>query len=143
MTPVLAYLDANAIIQSVEVDGRPLASLTRHVEQGALRLHTSELTLAEVLVKPLREGAANLIRLYEGLLTPSEALSVLPITREILRASAELRAGVGNKGPDAIHVATALSASCSVFISSDARLRLPEGMTRLDTDAATLWNLGA
>ncbi|ODT52424.1 MAG: hypothetical protein ABS59_09035 [Methylobacterium sp. SCN 67-24] len=138
--PFLAYLDANAIIQFIEVDGTPFASLMRHVEAGALYLFTSELTLAEVLVKPLRDELVALIELYERLLTGSEKLAVLPVTRAVLRSSAEVRANAGNKGPDAIHIATALSASCNLFISSDARLRLPSSMTRLDIDAAAVWS---
>jgi len=140
---VSVYLDANAIIQSIETDGAPLAMLMSHVERGGVSLFTSELSLAEVLVRPLKEGQDQLVELYERLLAPQERLSVLPISRAILRSSAEIRAMLGNKGPDAIHVATARATSCTLFVSSDTRLRLPDGMTRMEPAGVAQWEPSA
>ena len=54
------------------------------------------------------------------------------IDRAVLRRSAEIRATLGNKGADAIHIATALLADCSILLSSDQRLRLPSSLTQIE-----------
>jgi hypothetical protein len=45
---------------------------------------TSELTLAEVLIKPLESGRHDIAALHEELLQSSEHLNVVPIDRAIL-----------------------------------------------------------
>lgn len=107
-----------------------------------LTLHTSELTLAEVLVDPIKLGDSARASAYIDLLKTDEWLEVMPITREILIRSSEVRAGIGNKLPDAIHVATAAACSCNVLLSSDRRLRLPEGIKQIrleDAEDLDLW----
>jgi len=51
---------------------------------------------------------------------------MVELTREQLRAAAQLRAVTGAKTPDALHLASALSASCGTFLTNDRRLpRIP------------------
>ncbi|HSZ59707.1 MAG TPA: hypothetical protein VK797_28950 [Tepidisphaeraceae bacterium] len=53
------YLDANVFIYAVEGFagvGAKLTTLFQRFDRGELQAVTSELTLAEVLVKPLRDG---------------------------------------------------------------------------------------
>lgn len=88
---------------------------------------TSELTLCEVLVAPLRAGHQRLAARYEHLLSRGRGLRVAPIDRGILRTAARLRATTAAKTPDAIQLASALAASCSAFVTNDRRLRsLPQ-----------------
>lgn len=82
---------------------------------------TSELTLAEVLVKPIRENNAGLRDQYERILRTSRVLTVLPITRDVLVAAATLRAGSSLKLPDAIHAATSIAANCTTHLTNDHR----------------------
>ena len=130
----LAYLDTNAIIRFVEGEGDLLDDLLARVQRSSLRLYTSEFTLAEVLVAPLRDERTELIDIYESILSVGGDLEVVPVDRDVLRESARVRATLGNRGPDAIHIATAIRCECTVFISSDLRLQLPEAMRRLSAD---------
>lgn len=135
------YLDANAIIRFVETDDDLFDSLLDHTRDGETRLYTSEFTLAEVLVLPLRENNTELLSVYETLFGVVNEIDIIPVDRAILRRSAELRATLGNKAPDAIHSATAALAGCSVFISSDLRIHLPDGMRRIDAEAVREMNI--
>lgn len=125
------YVDANALIYFGE--GHPtLGEAARAVfEQAAkdkLWLVTSELTIAEVLVLPFKARQDAMVTAYLEALSPRRYLAVLPVDRAILIASAKLRAETGNKLPDAIHLSTAASAHCTVFLSEDRRLRAPDGL---------------
>jgi predicted nucleic acid-binding protein len=124
------YLDANFFIYALEamapwarVAGEVLASL----DGGQLAAVTSELSLAECLVKPLELGRADVAGAYLELLKDHRFLSVTPVTREILIEAARLRGLSRIKLPDAIHAATALQKGCSSFLTNDDRLRI-EGL---------------
>jgi predicted nucleic acid-binding protein len=132
--PTSIYLDANAVIRFIEGENDGLIFLLESSAIDPLHLYTSELTLAEVLVGPLKRGQQKLVGLYEAFLISDDTLTVVPVDRAVLRASAEVRAILGNKGPDAIHVATAVRAACSVFISSDDRIKLPDGIKQVRID---------
>ena len=80
---------------------------------------TSDLTLAEVLVKPFRENNVAWQRTYQEALQPSVNLKLLPISRAILIAAAQVRAQSLIKLPDAIHAATAQQVSCGSFLTND------------------------
>jgi predicted nucleic acid-binding protein len=119
------YLDSNIIIFSVE-EGNPwsdqLRVLFRSIDQGALQAFTSELTIAEVLAKPMALGARDLIEKYDQLLATDSVVKVVPVDRTVLRAAAELRAQIGTKLLDAIHVATARLHACNLFLTQDQDL---------------------
>src|SRR5256885_13644879 len=72
-------------------------------------LVTSTLTLLEVLVVPYRSGDHLLAGRYEALLTQSRGVHVADISRDHLRAAAELRAATGVKTPDSLQVVAALA----------------------------------
>jgi predicted nucleic acid-binding protein len=130
----VAYLDTNAVIRFIESQDSGLLFLFEQAAADVLHLVTSELTLAEVLVGPLKDGDRQLATIYETFLTGDEILEVKPVDREVLRRSAEVRATLGNKGPDAIHIATALAANCTLLFSSDQRLKLPNGLVQVELD---------
>ena len=123
------YLDAVTIIYTVESSEsfQELRSLWQWVSSGDVFVFTSELTLLEVLVQPLRNGNADLVSLYENLLLETE-LRLMPVTQPILRAAAELRSHANLKTPDAIHVATALEAGCDVLLTNDRDLSRVSGL---------------
>ena len=92
------------------------------VDRGELSAVTSELTLAEVLVKPLREHNATLAERYHRRLTSGPTLEVHPVSRTVLSRAAALRAGYPSiKLPDAIHAATATLRGCTTLITNDTR----------------------
>ncbi|KQT85350.1 hypothetical protein ASG48_08890 [Aurantimonas sp. Leaf443] len=135
MTDAPVYLDANALIEAVEGADAALMMTIGALRKAGREIVTSELSLAEVLVKPIQEANDGLCRLYERLIVESGLVTPCPVDRDILRLCAQTRARDGGKLPDSIHVATALRAGCTVIVSSDKRLRLPDGLRRIETAA--------
>jgi predicted nucleic acid-binding protein len=122
------YIDANVFIFAAESHPTfaPAAQeILSKLGQGNMVGITSELTLAELLVVPLRQGNRQAIETYKGMLGQSSAIRMVPITRSILREAPVIRAKSGQKLPDAIHLATALNAKCTVIVSQDQTLRAP------------------
>lgn len=133
------YLDAAPIIYSVETHSKyfPLlepAWQTAHARNTPFL--TSELSLLEVLVAPLRAKDAKLLGAYEGVLASSD-IQLVPVTKEVLRVAARLRAEITTlRTPDAIHAASALFAGCSMFICNDAGFKRVPGLPVLMLDEA-------
>jgi len=126
----LIYVDTSPVIYSVEKtpDFYPLLlPLWQAAESGQIELVTSELTLLEVLVVPLRQKDMVLINAFERALTAAET-ELAPITIDILRDAAQLRAETNLKTPDAIHAATALARGCVQFITNDPAFRRVTGL---------------
>lgn len=116
------YVDANIVIYAVEQGNPWSANLRRFfdaVDRQQIRGLTSELTLAEVMAKPIKIGALELINTYEAFLGANSTLQVVPIDRSILRSAAALRGQLGIKLLDAIHAATASHYDCELFFSND------------------------
>ena len=121
-----AYLDANCFIYSVErIDPYRgiLDTLWQAVSAGQFTVITSELTLLEVLVKPLKVGDAATAARFRTVLQRSPDVRMLPITQSILEEAANLRATMSFKTPDALHAATALLHDCELFVSNDNAFR--------------------
>jgi predicted nucleic acid-binding protein len=131
------YLDTNIVISVVEAAGR-LAEMqiqfVSGVDGAAIEALTSELTFAECLVKPFANRNVMVVEAYLLFLNGRRNFPVLPIDWHILTVAARLRTELGVKLPDAIHIATAQSAACTVFLTNDRGIRLPEGMK------LNLWN---
>jgi predicted nucleic acid-binding protein len=127
----LVYVDANCVIYRVEMIQPYLAAsqpLWDALDANLQDVVTSELSLLEVLVKPIRLGDAVLEGLFTGTLYGTPGLSSIPITQRILREAAQLRANTGLKTPDAIHAATALTVGCSLFVTNDSAFRRVPGL---------------
>lgn len=92
------------------------------IDAGRLAAATSALTLLEVLAVPLRHGDVALARRYETLLSRGRGLTLVDVSRAVLRDAAALRAVTGMRTPDAIQVATALQAGCTAFLTNDRAL---------------------
>lgn len=117
------YFDTAPIIYSVEkhIEYWPvMKALWVDSDASQFRLITSELTLLETLVQPVRDGKAELAMDYEVFLSD---FSLIPIATSILRTATELRAHLNLKTPDAIHAATALNSGCDYIIANDTAFR--------------------
>ncbi len=126
------YLDANFFIPFVEGSSLNLHRFFMSAVSDGVEFVTSELTLLETLAGAEKTGNPRLPMLYEAILSPNDdLLDVHPIDRSILRRAARGRTAPGNKTPDAIHVATAIETGCEVFVSSDHKLRVPDGMRKV------------
>lgn len=140
--PPRVYLDANVFVAAFESVGAHSDHawwILHAIESGKIVGATSEMTLAEILVKPLETGATELAAGYESMIASSGGFEVRPVSRDILIKAAGLRAHrTSTKLPDAIHIATAQTSSCTFFVSDDHRLPLPDDMTLLPVNPFTL-----
>jgi predicted nucleic acid-binding protein len=105
-----------------------LRPLFRAADAGERLLVTSGITLLEVLVRPYRLGDTALAERYEALLSRSRGLTLVDLSRSVLRAAAQLRAVHGIATPDALQVAAALSTRCGSFLTNDRRIPELPGM---------------
>lgn len=127
-----AYLDANVFIYAVE-EVAPWFRIVRPVIEGlgtgAVAAVTSAITLAEVLVRPLRDGDERAQRAFARTVCTHGGLVVVPVSRAVLVEAARLRAASPLlKLPDAIHAATARLHGCAVLLTNDVRLRAAPGI---------------
>ena len=125
------YVDTNAVIyfvEKIEPYRSASAPLWDALDAGTQEVITSDLTLLEVLVKPLKMGDIALAAVYRNLLLGTLGLTSLSIDRGILEAAAGIRAALGMKAPDAIHAATALAGKAAMFVTNDSRFKLVSGL---------------
>ncbi len=119
------YLDTPPLIYSVEKNpeySNLMDDLWVAADRGDVEIVTSELTLLETLVQPVREDDEALIKAYEELLLSSD-VRIVPISTPILREAVNLRATFNFRTPDAIHAATAALSGCDHLISNDVAFR--------------------
>ncbi len=131
------YLDANIFIYAVE--GFPKYSMLCReilvaIDESIIHAVTSELTVAEVLVRPMRDANIAAVSVYEELLQNRPSLNLMPISRSVLQQAAGLRAQLNGKLPDAIHIATALQCGADLILTADRSLKVPASIkcTNLD-----------
>ncbi len=116
------YLDTNIIIYAVE--GLPhyaakVQPLLDAMDAGEVFAVSSELTLAEVLIEPLKAQNTAIQQTYRSFLTSTAVFEVVPVSRAILEEAAQWRATTKLKLPDAIHLATSLRNGCDSFLTND------------------------
>ena len=124
-------IDTAIFIHLIEEDARyiPLIlPLFEQADSGKRDLVTSAITLLEVLVVPYRVGNVRLADRYELLLTRSRGVRMIDVTRDQLRAAAQLRAATGVKTPDALQMVSALGAGCRVLLTNDRGLPSVPGL---------------
>lgn len=128
MTERPVYLDTNIIIYAFESnDALAKALLKLILSASSTRrafLATSELSLAELVVEPLRSDNSRLTSVYENLTLGNAFIRIGTVSREVLWNAVLLRAADKTlRLPDAIHVSTAFLFGCSRFLSGDRGLK--------------------
>lgn len=108
------------------------AALTRQVleavEGGSCQAVSSELTLLEILVRPLQKELQDVADEYELLLSSFPNFSLEPISKDIILQAAKIRACHGLRTPDAIVTATAIAAGASLLVTNDRHLSKVPGI---------------
>jgi predicted nucleic acid-binding protein len=84
---------------------------------------TSQLTLAECLVKPYQTGSKPSVNIYEQTIRPRRWLTIVPVSREVLVEAAKTRAKLLTKLPDAIHIASFRLQRADVLLTNDHRIK--------------------
>lgn len=126
------YIDAQIIIYTVDKEPNfwpRLQPLWQAVQSGSIELVTSELTMLECLVIPLRHQNTTREAAYHTYFN-GQTVQFFPIDRTILFEAAQLRASIQRlRTPDSLHVATAIGAGCTTLLTNDACLRQIPGIS--------------
>ena len=127
----VVYLDTNVFVYAVE-GVEPYASalrpLVEAIAAGEQQAVTSEITLAEVLVRPLRESDTVRQAEFDVAVRTRGGLTVVPVSRPVLVEAARLRALTRLKLPDAVHAATARQSGCEAFLTNDTGIAAVPGV---------------
>ena len=118
------YVDANAWIYAREPEPKwdELRLFFASAREGNWKLVTSELSLAETLVWPIKNRDRRAQSEFLADLESAPHLVLMPVSRPILIEAATLRATRGLEMPDAIHAASAKLSRCSHFLTGDEEL---------------------
>jgi uncharacterized protein len=122
----LVLLDTTVWIYHLEQHpefGVAAGKIIAALRAGTILGVSSELTLLELTVKPLRLERQNVADEYELLLSNFPNLTLEPISRDILLRAASLRASHRLRTPDAIQLATGLEVGATLAITNDAGWR--------------------
>jgi predicted nucleic acid-binding protein len=99
--------------------GEAAGYVIEQLEAGKFPGIASELTLLDLIVKPLQLGRQDAADEYETLLSHFPNLELVPISRAILVEAAALRARSRLRTPDAIQLATGLHSGATLAITND------------------------
>ena len=118
------FWDTNLFIYLFE-DYKSLSKKTEELRRKMLsrgdQLLTSTLTIGEVLVKPMEQGATAICDRYEHAITTTAV--VIPFDLKAARIYASLRRDRTLRAPDALQLACAGSAGVDLFVTNDMRLQ--------------------
>jgi predicted nucleic acid-binding protein len=137
LTGKVVGLDTAPLIYFIEQNPKDISTVREFfssLNRKEFRVITSTLTLTEVLVHPLRNGNVNLARQYQDILLNQDYLTVFPVSSEIAKLAAELRATKNLRTPDAIQIATAILNGADFFLTNDMGLRNISNLTLLILD---------
>lgn len=126
------YFDANPIIYFIEQNADFADAVTPIFEllgEGAILAYTSEFSLTEILIKPIRDELPDVIHAHKELLLDPELFTLTKATRETFLQAAQLGGKLSMRTPDAIHVASALENHCQFFITNDKKIKSHGGVT--------------
>lgn len=119
----LVSFDSNALIYFLNGTHPYVAWLDpvmRSIESGERAAVLSVISEAELLVKPVREGDADVIRRIDSLFSQPN-MELAPVTRDVARAAGIIRAQANVGLADALIAATAMDAGCDVLIGNDKK----------------------
>jgi predicted nucleic acid-binding protein len=122
----LVGLDTMCFIYHFEANPKYIPftnTLFEMIENEALKAITSTLTLAEILVKPIKQG--NLVARddYKYTLINFPNLILCEISADIAEEAAHLKARYGIRLPDALQLATSIYQRAQAFITNDQSLK--------------------
>lgn len=120
------YVDTNIIIYILD-DIKEFSPVClpffKAIEEGEITGCSGDLTLAELLVKPMQKNDLTSIEIIKSLFDEENGFfEVLPHDRRTFELAAHIRATQGLKMVDAIHTATAIKNNCQYILTNDKPL---------------------
>jgi predicted nucleic acid-binding protein len=84
---------------------------------------TGEITIAELMVKPMRSNDRLATNAIESLFSDQGYFETIGHNRAVLELAAYIRATQGLKMGDAIHTASAIKGGCSFMLTHDGQIQ--------------------
>jgi predicted nucleic acid-binding protein len=132
------YLDTNVFIYLLGASEKfgplCLALLQACAERRILGV-TGDVTLAELLVKPLQSNDAAAVAAVRELLIDDGCVDLVSHSRKAFERAAALRAEHGLKMVDALQLATAQEVGAACLISNDRQFPALDGIEALSLEA--------
>ncbi len=131
------YVDSAPLIYYVEENSiylERMRQIVNYIDMTSLVAYSSVLTLAEVLVLPLRKGDGGLVQAYREILLSGDDYELVAVTPEIAVSAAEIRARYGLGTPDSLHVASAVATHCDAMLTNDSDMKRIRELTILLLD---------
>ena len=113
---VLAYLDGREVVS-------PAAAVVidDFVATGRNKAVVSMVTVTEALVRPIRADSDTAIVLVEAFLRHFPNLRLVPVSYDVAREAARIRAATALRTPDATILATAIVGGAGIVVTNDGR----------------------
>jgi predicted nucleic acid-binding protein len=125
------YFDTNASIYYLE-QLQPfyeiVLPLFESIGTGEIQAYTSEFTLTEMLIKPMKENAIELVQDIKDLLLDPDLFTLTQTHQELFIKAAELGGRHGLRSADAIHFASAIENHCHYFVTNDKKFKSQQGV---------------
>ena len=124
-------IDSNVLIYLFEGSGRMAdraAAVVDGIAAGEAGGVMSTLALAEICAGPAMAGEPDLVERYADELRSLENFRLIRLSPEVAVDAASLRGGSTLTLADAIHLASAVSAGATAFVTNDRRLRSSQGL---------------
>ncbi len=116
------FLDSNIFIYFFEGRNEFVAKaekLISGLESSGQESVTSVITLAETLVKPMRDGNLELVEKYKQVFLYFPGLKVEVIDEKAAIKASEFRAKYGFRLMDSLQLSTAIHNRCDIFWTND------------------------
>jgi predicted nucleic acid-binding protein len=116
------YFDTNIIIYLTEgsrVYHQQVLLLESIINSGDILISTSEISQMELLTGIFKKGDHKNADAYLSYIKNKVIDDYIPVSSIVLRKAAEIRATSRLKSMDAIHLASAISANCDIFLTND------------------------
>jgi predicted nucleic acid-binding protein len=126
---LLIYLDSNIVIYLIEqppIFGRKASARYAALLAAGDKFIVSDLTRVECRSKPLAAADLLTLRHYDFFFSHA-AHQIGWLTTSVCDRATDIRGRYGFKTADALHLAAAIEAGCSTFLTNDVRLnRFPD-----------------
>jgi predicted nucleic acid-binding protein len=125
------YVDTNIFIYFLERNANffpMVAPILQSMSKQDFSGFTGEIAVAETMVGPYRTKNPVAISNTRDFFKTSSFLTILPHDSAIFDHAAQLRASQKMRFIDAVHIATAIAAACTFFITNDTALRTIGGL---------------
>ena len=126
------YFDVNPIIYFIEQNtqfSEAVMPVFEMIGNGSIIAFTSELSLTEILIKPIRNNFNQIIQAHKELLLDPELFTLISPIQDTFLLAAELGGKLSMRTPDAIHMACAIESKCKYFITNDKGIKSTADVT--------------